>query len=57
MQKSKYSSWPLIYYTELLSHLNVKNSDNLCSIRFKPFWLPQLPVTGEQAHSSTKKKA
>ncbi len=40
------------HYTELLSYLN---SDNFCSIPFKPFWLPQLPVTGEKALSSTKK--
>ncbi len=28
---------------------------NFCSIQFQPFWLPQLPVTGEQARSSNKK--
>ncbi len=25
------------------------------SVLFQPFWLPQLPVTGEQASSSNKK--
>ncbi len=30
------------------------NSGNFCSIQFKLFWLPQLPVTGEQTRSSTK---
>ena len=29
--------------------------DNFCVIQFKPFWLPQLPGTDEQARSSSKK--
>ncbi len=58
MQK-KYIVVDHLYYqsnTELLSYLNFLNSGNFCSIQFKPFWLPQLPLTGEQARSSTKKK-
>ena len=31
------------------------SNDNHCSIKLKPFWLPQLPVTLEQALSYKKK--
>ncbi len=55
-----YNRWPLILANnnteQLHSYLNFLSCDNFCSIEFKPFWLPQLPVNLQQALGSKKNK-
>ncbi len=55
VELSTYLSFPLLVGSILSNVIRYSDSGNFCSIQFKPFWLPQLPVTGKQAHSSNKK--
>ncbi len=54
MELSTYLSFPLVVVA-LSIVIRYSDSGNFCIIQFEPFWLPQLPVTGEQARSSNKK--